>query len=84
MERRIKEWKGFLSISEKEFFVKFKRRFWYKVLVGEELILIPFDEDWEPMNMEELEDEEWEYMGEILTVWENSERKVRLVIFRRR
>jgi len=84
MERKIREWKGFLSISEKEFFVKLKRRFWYKVLVGEELILIPFDEDWEPMNMEELEDEEWEYMGEILTVWENSERKVRLVIFRRR
>ena len=84
MERRIKEWKGFLSISEKEFFVKFKRRFWYKVLVGEELILIPFDEDWEPMNMEELEDEEWEYMGEVITVWRNSERKVRLVIFRRR
>ena len=84
MERRIKEWKGFLSISEDEFFVKFKKRFWYKVLIGEELILIPFDEDWEPINMKELEDEEWEYMGEVLTVWENSERKVRLVIFRRR
>ena len=52
--------------------------------MGEDLILIPFDEDWEPMNMEELEDEEWEYMGEVITVWRNSERKVRLVIFRRR
>jgi len=84
MERKIKEWKGFLNINEREFFAKFKKRFWYKVLVGEDLILIPFDEDWEPMNMEELEDEEWEYMGEVITVWRNSERKVRLVIFRRR
>jgi len=82
--RKIKQWKGFLNLDEKEFFTKFRKREWYRILVGEEFIVIPFQEDFKPQHMEELEDEEWEYMGEVITIWKESQERVRLVIFRRR
>jgi len=84
VERKIKKWKSFLNIAETEFFIKFKKRLWYRILEGEDLVLIPFEEDFEPMEMELLEDEKWEYMGEVITIWRDSKRRVRIVIFRRR
>jgi len=84
MKRKIRQWKGFLNIDRNEFFVFFKKRVWYQILKGEDLILIPFEEDFKPIEMELLEDEEWEYLGEVLTAWRGTSRKVRLVIFGRR
>jgi len=83
-ERNFKFWKGFLNVNERAFFTKFRKRNWYKLLLGEELVLIPFEPDYIPFRMDVLEDEEWEYMGEVVTVWTESQKKVKLVIFRRR
>ena len=83
-KRKIRQWKGFLNIGEEEFFTKFKKREWYRILVGEEIIVIPFQDDFKPQHMEDLEDEKWEYMGEVITIWKESQERVRLVIFRRK
>lgn len=80
----LEEWKGFYNVSPREFYSVFKRREWFRILLGEDLVLIPFLTDYEPIKMENYEDEEWEYMGEIITIWKGTKSRVRLVIFRRR
>ena len=63
-------WKGWRTLSSKEFVPIFREREWVKILRGEDLILIPFPPDFKNLSkFNHYEDKEWEFQGVVRTAY---------------
>ncbi|RLG17011.1 hypothetical protein DRN75_04255 [Nanoarchaeota archaeon] len=84
---RHRSFKGFSLAPREEVFMKLKEEPWHEILEiiydTKPYVLIPFMDDYVPVGMEELEDNEWEYMGVVHTLWYPGTVS-RIAIFRRR